>query len=373
MTGLATTTSQHALLSKDWEDWHCHLDRAFTFDDEFFVDEGGLNAYIDAPLPVKQVALGVLHRGKAYRTEKILYDRMKPVILAKLAVGEKVLFAIVDCSPDIQGRAFRAALRLRKEFAGKIDIRVGAYPIFGFETFGSDRQRHLEEIASQAQFLVGLPERDDKPGNPVGFDGHLAILIDLAIKYDIPLQVHVDQKNDPEENGTEQLVEMVHGRMVLIPKEKRPKIYAVHMLSPSAYSEDRFWALVRGLKKNNIGVIVCPRGTLGNRQIRSIHAPTHNSIARVRELWLAGIETHFGTDNTNDLLMPTPKSPLLAREIGTEFGVIQDALRFYDETVLDKVARGEHLNQTDLARIEDSLKGDYAAYGWFGQRPWRNL
>ncbi|MBI2030924.1 hypothetical protein HYT05_04850 [Candidatus Kaiserbacteria bacterium] len=353
-----------------WQDWHCH-DRVNTYEDQFFDHEGGLNEYIDASLPVKQDAVGVLHRGRAY-TEESLEIRLRKLVEAKKVAGETVLYLITDCSPDIEERSFRVALRLRKEYADQgFDIKVGAYAIFGFKHFGSEYHRHIEKLAPEAQFLVGLPERDEN--HPVGFDGHLAILIDLAIKYQIPLQVHVDQTGDPNENGTEQLIDAVHWRMVRTPAAERPRVWAVHMLSPASYDEPRWWNLVRGLKKHNIGVIVCPRATISDRQIRSLTVPMHNSITRVKELLVAGIDLRWGTDNINDLFMPTPKSPLLMREIGEEYGVIQDAIRFYDQTVFEKIARGERLLKTDLARIERSLKGDYAAAGWYGQRPWRNL
>ncbi len=355
-----------------WQDWHCHGDRAFTYYDEYFAHEGRLSDYIEATLDVKQTAMGVLHRGPAYE-EKSLDARMRRLIEVKIAGGETVLYLITDCSPDIEGRAFNVALRLRKEYADRIDIKVGAYAIFGFDYYGSEYHKHLAKLASKAQFLVGLPERDDKPSHTITFEGHLAILIDLAAKYKIPLQVHVDQSGKADENGRARLIHMVRDRLVLVPKENRPKIWAVHVLSPSMKEEEDFWPIAAGLKKYDIGVIVAPHATLGNRQIRSEKGPMRNSIARVKEFILCDIDVRFGTDNTNDLFMPTPKSPLLAREFGEDFGVVQDLLRFYDQTVFEKIARGEPFNKTDLARVERSLKDDYAANGWYGQRPWRYL
>jgi len=285
------------------------------------------------------------------------------LIEQKIAAGEVLIKLIVDCSPDIEGRAFEVALELREKYAeqGYI-IEVGAYPIFGLKTRDSDRQKHIEQLAKRAQFLVGLPERDHRPWNPqrIGFDGHLATLLEIAVDNHLPVQVHVDQTNNPEENGTERLIEAVRYLSTSrLPEARRPKVYAVHVISPSGYDEPRFERLARGLKENNIGVICCPHAAASMRQPRQVAGPTRSSCARVRYLLLSGVEVRFGVDNVNDLFMPLPLSPLLVREIDA----VADMERYYNVNVLSKVARGETLNETDLDSITRNLYGDYDAQG----------
>ncbi len=359
-TRLPHTTT---LSSAGFQDWHCHADRAFTFDAQYFAHQGPMEGFIDASLPVKQITVGVLHRGLAYRDES-LKERATRLIEHKIAAGETRLNMIVDCSPDIEGRAFEVALKLREKYAKrKYDIHVGAYPIFGFKTRNSDRQKHLEKLAKRSQFLVGLPERDHRPWNPqrIGFDGHLATLLEIAIDNQLPVQVHVDQTNNPDENGTERLIEAVRWLSTSrLPESRRPKVYAVHMISPSGYDEPRYERLVHGLKENAIDVICCPRAAASMRQPRNVTGPTRSSVARIRYLLLAGIRVYLGTDNINDLFMPLPLNPLLVREIDS----VADAERYYNVNVLSKIARGEKLNETDLDSIAKNLNGDYEAWGW---------
>ncbi len=352
----SATPAQHS----GYFDYHCHLDRAGTFHEEFFEHEGGMTAFIDAPLKRKQIITGVLHRGPAY-SEKSLRQRMSSIIEQKIAAGETGMNAIVDCSVDIGPIAFDTALQLREEYDKKgYVINVGAYPIFGIKEWGSDRQKLIEELAPRAQFLIALPERDDE--HSVGFDGHLRFMIDLATTYSLPLQVHVDQTNTPTENGTERLVQAVHWLLTAsdVPVEERPEIWAVHMISPSCYSRDRFQRLLTGLKENNIGVIVCPHAALSMRQMHNCDSSIHNSIAKVREVVMAGIPVRFGTDNINDLFMPLPETPLLQRE----YDVLASAIRFYDKNVLNKFFAGERLNETDRDRIQRSIDGDNEAFGF---------
>src|SRR3989344_2574383 len=349
--------------SQGLQDWHCHGDRAFTFDAKNFAHQGPLEGFIDAPLPVKQITVGVLHRGRAYEDES-LEQRLTHLFESKRAAGETRINLITDCSPDIEGRAFDIALKLREKYKKKkYDIHVGAYPIFGFKTRGSDRQKHLERLARRAQFLVGLPERDYRPWNPqrIGFDGHLATLLEIAVDNQIPVQVHVDQTNNPEENGAERLIEAVRYLITSrLPEERRPKVWAVHDISSSGYDEVRYERKARGVKENNIGVICGPHAGGALRQPRHIVGPTRSSMARVRYLAYAGVDVRLGTDNINDLFMPLPLSPLLVREIDS----LADAERYYNINVLSKIARGEKLNETDIDSVAKSLAGDYEAYGW---------
>lgn len=345
-------------------DGHCHADRVYTWDERYYDHEGGRSQFIDAPLWMKQDAVGTIHRGLAF-TEASLWQRMEYLFLKKIAAGEKRVDAITDCSPDIGDRSFKIALALKKKYTDQIDIHVGAYPIFGFKTFTGpekDRLELIEALAPQADFLVGLPERDARPDHAeVGFGKHISILAELAVRYSIPLRMHLDQTGRPGEDGTERFVEAVKWLVTdRWPLVKRPEISAVHVISPSSYDESQFHRLGCGLKEHHIGVDVCVHAALSMRPMRNDEAPIHNLIARVMEFVLMGIKVRLGTDNIRDLFMPRPVSPLLVRELDA----LASALRFYDTSVIYKLVRGEPMNNSDLASISRSLDGNYAAYGW---------
>ncbi len=343
-------------------DTHIHADRVGTYEDHYFKDGGGLNVYVDAKLWVKQDALGVLHRGDAY-SEKELRARMSAIIEMKIAAKETRAGFIVDCSPDLDGRAFRVACELRKKYAKKITINVAIYPIFGIKTLNSDRWQHLKELAPHAQFIVGLPERDARGDHPVGFEGHIALLYELALKYQIPLDVHVDQTNTPEERGTQRLIEAIRTLSSSVEPTKRPEVWAVHALFGGKEDEEVV-SIINDLQNLNIGVKCCPHAAVGMRQMRNHLGPTRSSIAPVRECLVVGVPVQLGTDNTRDLLMPIPELPVLIREMDT----LASALRYYDKNVLWKLARCEPLNATDRASVAQNLARDYEAFGM--PNPW---
>ena len=345
------------------DDRHCHLDRAYTWDEKYYGHEGGRSAFTDAPLRMKQDAVGKLHTGLAFTYES-LWQRMEYVICKKIAAHEKSLWAITDCSPDIGDRSFKIVLALKKKYAKQIDIKVGAYAIFGFKTFtGKERDRFelIEALAPKADFLVGLPERDALPGHEdVGFGKHISVMVDLAIKHDIPLQMHLDQTGLPTENGTERFIEAIRWLVTdRYPVTKRPRIAAVHEVSPASYTEDRFGRLVKGHVENDIDFILCGHAASSMRPMRNVNAPLHNLLARVFEMLLAGVHVGLGTDNIRALFMPRPVSPLLVRELDH----LASDLRFYDAGIFYKLLKGEPFNNGDLAIIKRWLDGNYAAWG----------
>ncbi|HUD20943.1 MAG TPA: hypothetical protein VMQ44_02665 [Candidatus Saccharimonadales bacterium] len=344
-------------------DFHCHLDRALTFDDIYFAHEGGMSAYVEASLKRKQNITGVLHRGLAY-TEGSLRKRMEKVIKAKIRAGEVMLNAIVDTSADIGLRAFKIAQDLRAQYAEQMEINVSAYPIFGFKEWGSDRIDTFYEAAETAQFIVALPERDENdPKHEFTFEDNLALVINEAVKRNIPLQVHVDQTNTPSEQGTKRLIQAVRWLVnTRDPKQPRPEIWAIHMISPSCYNEEDFDEIIEGLKETGIGVGVCAIAAESMRQLYCFEAPIHSPIARVKRLLTAKIPVRLGTDNINDIFEPIPDEQesnfMLVRR---ERVPLATGLRFYNSSVFDKLFRGGPLNETDLLSVERSVDADREA------------
>lgn len=335
-------------------DAHCHLDRALTAVDSYWSHARlSVEAMMQAPLKLKQSAMGKLHMGAAYEKEE-LKRRMTEVVRIKAAAGEGTVFACIDTSPDLGLSAFETALEVKSELADVIDLKIGAYPIFGFKTYGSDRYQLLREACPLADFLVALPERDDRDGHrEVGFDGHTRLMLELAQEFKKPVHFHLDQANVPTECGTETLIEAVRWLGSPDLGDNRPSVWAVHVISPSCYDEERFRRLCERLLEYRIGVIVCPHAAISMRQIRTAHSPVHNCIARVREMLALGIPVGLGTDNIGDIFVG-----LRRPDLGREIEMIQSAVRYYDEVMWQKIARGLPLDDVDISRLEQSLEED---------------
>jgi cytosine/creatinine deaminase len=344
---------------------HAHLDRADTLGDEHLthINTTSLEAS-SLPLAAKQNLTGDLHRGLAY-TEENLRQRMSQVIERLVSYGTTRLTSCIDVTSDIGEDgllALRIACELRDSFADRIRIEIGPSPIFGFKE-GSNRWEAFAQAAEKADFISGLPEKDDYTGlrdrdGKVGFREHLKRVISLGCMHKKEVHLHLDQANHPDEVGTETLIDGLRWiEQPEIPDHKGPVIWVVHMLSPSAYSERRFSKLIDGLLEHNIGVIVCPTAAISMRQLRPINAPMHNSIARVLELCKRKVPIRLGTDNICDVFVPQSDGDML-----TEIKMAGHACRFAIPHVWAKLSSGVHLNEVDRSTIGRVLYQDARAF-----------
>ncbi len=273
-----------------------------------------------------------------------------------VACGTRRADSVIDVTADGLGlRALETALDISERRSDEIDFRVASYSPLGFRNDQPDRWASIEEGAQIAHFIGCLPERDDQTDYPehIGYEATCARMLDLAKRHNKDIQVHTDQANHPNERGTERLLDVIEREGLGFGDAKDPKIWAVHMISASTYEDARWEALVARLKANNIGVICCPSGAIGMRQLRAVQTPTGNSIARVLELCAAGVPVRLGCDNIADML-----SPSTTADLTDEVFLLSAALRFYDVGILAKLACGRLLNGTDLSVINNHLEAN---------------
>jgi len=346
---------------------HAHLCRADTLSGEYLrhISTTPLEASL-YPLSAKQDMVGNLHHGLAY-TEEDLRERMSRVLERQIAYGSTAFATCIDVTPDLPEDgmlAFRVAQELKEEFADRIAVYLAPTPIFGFKK-GTKRWEAFSNSAKQADFLSALPEKDDYPDpayhdGKIGYNAHLRKVMELACEFGKEIHFHLDQTNTPQEKGTKTLIEALEWLdqpKVVGRNQSEPTVWAIHVISPSAYSEKEFAEVIEGLLKHNIGVIICPTAALSMRPYRPIMAPTHNSIARLLDLAKAEIPIRLGTDNIADVFVPPSDGDML-----TELKVLAHAIRFPTPNVLAKLTAGESLNNIDRVAVGRGLYQDKKAF-----------
>lgn len=332
---------------------HLHLDRAGTLDDSYMQSANYhilQNSHIS--LLKKHSMINALHAGVGFEKDN-MYERVNFYLDQMVACNTRRADTMVDVTADNVGLSVLLWLKdIQASRQSDIDLRLAAYSPFGFTDAEPQRWEIFSEGVALADFIGCLPEADDQDDYPdhIGFMPHLERVLTLAQQHQKMVHVHTDQRNESTEHGTEQLITAVERYGAPVSKDGSPMVWAVHMISPSTYTEERFNKLVQGLLNNNIGVICCPSAAIGMRQLRPITSPTYNSIPRVLELLAAGVNVRIASDNVADICSPTTTA-----DLNDEILVLSSALRFYQVDILAKISAGINLNETDKNIIKDHL------------------
>jgi cytosine deaminase len=338
---------------------HLHLDRSGTFHDTLELLEAADNAVSETShlsLSAKHAIIPLVHESHCYDGEE-LAERVSGYLDMIIAAGATRADTLVDVTLDRVGKtAFEQFLALKRSFQNSLDLRVGAYSPLGFTDSEPERWELLEDATQRADFIGGLPERDDKIEYPdhVGFDEFCRRILLLSMKTNKPLHIHADQKNFPLEDGSERILRaMKDVGMNSSSGQDEPLVWLVHVISPSTYPEYRFQKLLESLVECNAGVICCPSAAISMRQIRDTMSPTFNSIARVLDMLAAGIQVRIGSDNICDITSPAGTPDLM-----DEIFVLCNAVRFYDLDILAKLGAGKSLSAEETSRIREHLQRD---------------
>jgi cytosine deaminase len=306
-------------------------------------------------LASKHRLISAIHESPEYEPTR-LKKRVEFFLDQIVSAGTRRAETLVDVTPDrVKLSALDVFIDLKRQYAKKLDLQIGAYSPLGFTTKEPARWDLLLAGARRADFLGSLPERDERTDYPdhIGFDEHCLRVIGMSAELKKSIHIHVDQRNDPRENGTERVIKAVQQLGIRLDPGQGPMIWLIHVISPSTYDEPRFEAILAALAELNIGVICCPSAALSMRQLRTLRIPAYNSIARVLEMLAAGIYVRLGSDNICDLPSPSGTCDLL-----NEIFVLSNALRYYDIDVLASLGAGLPLDGAQRARVKAHLRAD---------------
>ncbi len=348
---------------------HTHLDRAGTMDERYWRMTGMRvedNSAIS--LHEKHRLIYEVHRGPAY-DEADLRERVAAHLAVMVGCDTRRVDTLADCTADRVGlTALETLLSIKAEWADRIDMRVAAYSPLGFPESEPQRWELFQEAVKRADFISALPEADELSEYPghIGFEEHSRRMLAIAAEHGKMIHVHTDQRNEPNEAGTERVLKVMRQEGLSKPAGDEPLVWMVHMVSPSTYDDARFAKMVEDMLDLGVGLISCPSAAVGMRQLRPISSPIYNSIPRVLELVAAGVPVRLGSDNIADMC-----SPSTTADLTDEVFTLSAAVRYYQPALLARLAAGVmpdaamremvrvHLEQND-AQIQRVIHGSHS-------------
>ncbi|HWJ20570.1 MAG TPA: amidohydrolase family protein [Geobacterales bacterium] len=252
-------------------------------------------------------------------THDDLVERISRGLERMIEQGVTYCRTMVDADSTVGLLPIMAAVEVKKRYADKITFEVGVQPLQGVLDRASYEQ--YAEACAMADYCGGLPSRDrPRP------EAHLDIVLDLAKRLGKPVEVHVDQENNPLENETELLAAKTieHGM--------QGRVFGIHAISVGAKEEREQDRIIAKILEADMGIVICPSAALSMSKLQ-MNAPLHNSIAPFPKLHQAGVRCYLGIDNIADLFMP-----MVDGDIWTECRMLMEACRFYDINTVAKWA-----------------------------------
>ena len=280
-------------------------------------------AYLISTENLKLGQVDMQHKWTLYKylkesyTHDDLVERMCRCVDNAINQGVTHTRTFVDADDTVKLMPMKAALAVKERYLGQINMEIAVQPLQGVLDPAS--RKHYAMACELADVVGGLPSKD----RPTP-EKHLDYILNLAKDLGKPVDVHIDQENNPDENETELLA------LKAIEHGMEGRVRGVHAISLAAKfprEQDRICKIV---KDAGMQIVICPSAAL-SMKAHDKAAPIHNSIGPVVRLLDHGIDLCMGIDNIADLFMP-----IVDGDMWFECRAMMETTRFYD---LDAVAR----------------------------------
>jgi len=282
---------QGKFLSPGFVDAHTHLDKTYWSSDtqahELHEAIAQYTAYC--------------HQVTAEQFKESILERSAKVLDQALRAGTLIISSHVNLE-HAQGLAgVEAMVEQKTRYQNRVDIHVTAMPNF----FGSqeqiDRQFAWLEEACQKNYLQGIG------GAPYHFENAAVLtrkLFDLASRYGLKIDLHVDERDDPNIDNLELIVDLT--------KEygMGGRVICSHITALSAVDDSRAYKVMEGLHRENIHVITLPSCNL-YLMGRKDKEPIRRGITRIKELSEQGVNLSYASDNIRDPFRPIGNANML--------------------------------------------------------------
>jgi cytosine deaminase len=267
-------------------DAHVHLDKTLSLD-------------LDG---VAQNGSGTLHEAierwqaaKPKLTRNHYYQRAKRALALALRHGTTLMRTHVDIDEVVGLTALEALLNLKAEFADRITLQLVA---LGHVDGGRGGDLMAAALEAGADYVGGAPALTPEPTETV------RRTLDLAERYGKPIDLHIDETDDPTMATLETLAEATSARGLT------GQVTAGHCVSLMAMPKERASAIIDKVARAQLNVISLPAVNL-ILQGRSDTVAVRRGVTRIKELLAAGVNVSVASDNVRDPFNPFGNYDLL--------------------------------------------------------------
>ena len=256
-------------------DAHMHLDKSYLTE---------LRPYPDGT-PAQKVEW--TRQLKKEFTGADVRTRSLKVINRAIAGGTTAIRTNVDIDPRVGLTSLEALLELREEVKDYITLQVTA-----FAQEGVLREPETADLLEEALRLGADAVGGHTSIEPDG-EKHIDTILDLAGRYEVPVDFHTDETGNPEHF----LLSYLAKRVIKLGFQE--KVLALHCCSLSSVEPEKAQKAIEATAEAKINVAICPS------------AVATRNLAPIKMLWDAGINVALASDNIRDTFGPLGNGDLL--------------------------------------------------------------
>lgn len=276
------------LVTESFVNGHLHLDKVYTLE---MVGQDALGSYHGEGMGGAMTAIEQASRVKDTYDESWIIENVRRALRLAVKYGNTHIraFADVDTRGKLEG--VKALIKAREEFKDRVEIQVVAFPQDGIIRDPGAAAYVEEALKLGADVVGGIPwiEFSDEDSR-----SHVDQMMQLAVKYNKPVSMLVDDAGDPNLRTIEYLAVQAMNNGLF------GKVTAQHARAMALYPEPTYRKLEALLLKSGMGLVSNPHT-----------GPLH---ARVKDLYAAGVPLALAQDDIADAYYPFGRNNML--EIG---------------------------------------------------------
>jgi cytosine deaminase len=239
-------------------------------------------------------AISLLHQTKRAATVEQIAERAGRVIRQAVMAGTTTIRTHVDVDTIGGLRPLEGVVRARAEHADLCDIQIVAFPQEGIERDPGTDELMRQAMRAGADVVGGMPAWESDRDSA---RRHIDFCFDLALEHDVPVDMHIDETDDPASRTLELLVDAAEAR------GWGARTNAGHCCAMAAWEDDYAARVIARLAETDVSIVTNPATNL-LLQGREDSEPRRRGIPRVKELLAAGVRMGCGQDCVEDAFYP---------------------------------------------------------------------
>lgn len=277
--------AQGGMISPAFIESHFHLENALLWDG--LINQSG----------TLEEAIEIYAKVKHDLTVEDIVARAGMVVKTAVANGTLWLRSHVDIDHIARLSILRGVAAAREAYRDLIDIQLVAFPQLGLAQNPEAVEMMWQAMENGCNLVGGMPHGEKTMDDAAK---HIDIAFEIAQKYHVDIDMHIDETDDPYWHSLELLADKT------VETGWQGRVTAGHCCAMSAWDDKMAARIIDKVKAADIHIIT---NAPINSMLEGRHSgyPKPRGIARVKELLEAGVNVVCGQDDLQNMFYPFGK------------------------------------------------------------------